>query len=285
MFVNKISLKKIKMCSWNGYIEWLLSPKFFIFLAAIFFFYDYATVPLLEVAEKTNSKLNFLEIFIAIGNSGMILLIMPVLFIVLISDFPKNDNSTLFFVIRTGKYNWLISQYLQLIYMVVTYIAVLFIGTVIPIIGRSSISSEWSKIIIKYIADSPEKRNSFVYELLPENLSNQHSLVEAFIYTLVFETAFLIVIGMINIVFNTFSKSLGGTYFSCALVIVGTVLCAIGSKSMWIFPTANATLKVHYTQFLREPVFSIAHSYLYFITIIVCLLLISIRFTKKCNYS
>ena len=104
-------------------------------------------------------------------------------------------------------------------------------------------------------------------------------------FKVVFETAFLIVIGMINIVFNTFSKSLGGTYFSCALVIVGTVLCAIGSKSMWNFPTANATLKVHYTQFLREPVFSIAHSYLYFITIIVCLLLISIRFTKKCNYS
>lgn len=283
--MNKVSLKKIRICAWNGYIQWLISPKYFIFLASMFFFYDYATVPLLDVAEKTNSKLNFLEIFIAIGNSGMLLLILPVLFIILISDFPQKDGNTIFFIIRIGKYNWLISQYLQLIYMVVTYVLLLFIGTTIPVIFKNSISLEWSNVIIKYIANSSEKRNSFVYELLPENLSNQHSLVGAFAYTLAFEICFLLIIGLINIIFKIFSKSLGGTYFSSALVIVGTVLCAIGSKLMWIFPTANATLKLHYTQFLREPIVSISYSFLYFIVIIILLISLSFFLIKKCNHS
>lgn len=285
MRVNKISLKKIQICAWNGYIQWLISPKFFIFLASMFFFYDYATIPLLDVAEKTSSKLNFLEIFIAIGNSGMLLLILPVLFIVLISDFPKKDGSTLFFIIRIGKYNWLISQYLQLIYMVITYIILLFVGTTLPVICKSSISLEWSDVIIKYISNSSEKRNSFVYELLPENLSNQHSLFGAFVYTLALETNFLIIIGLINIIFKIFNKSLGGTYFSGTLVIVGTVFCAIRSKLMWIFPTANATLKLHYTQFIREPIFPTSYSFLYFSVIIILLISLSIILMQKCNHA
>ena len=282
--MNKLSFNKIRLCAGSGYVQWLFSSKMLIYFAAMFFFYDYAALPLLNTADKVGTRLNLLEIFIAVGNSGMILLILPVLFIVLISGFPRLDGNSLFIVIRTGRLNWLIAQYLQLFYMAVTYLAALFLGTALPAVRQCGIFSGWSSVIPEYIRNSPEKRNSFVYELLPENLSNQLEFPKAFMYTVTLEFMYLMLIGSVMIIFGTLGKSKFGEAIAGGVVAAGTVLCAIKSKLMWSFPAANATLKLHFTQFLREPVFPLYRSYLYFSAAISVTMIAAFLLNKRNNY-
>ena len=56
---------------------------------------QFAVKPLVEISKQTGAKLGLFEPFIAITNSD-VLMIMPIVFITLIGDFPKNDGNMLF---------------------------------------------------------------------------------------------------------------------------------------------------------------------------------------------
>lgn len=282
--MNKLSINKIFICARTGFVQWLINPKMFILAAVLFFFYSYAAVPLLELSTETNIKLNIFELFIALGNSGLILLIIPIVFMVIISDFPRLDSNTNFFILRIGKNNWLFAQFTQLFFMSLTFLVLFFIGTVILLMGKCAYDFKWSYIITAYVYSSPEKRSSFEYELLPENLYNQLTISETFLHTFLFTFLYLTLIGMIFIVSKVINKPVGGPLIAGAVIISGTILGAVKSKIMWIFPMANATIKLHYTRFLRKPIVSLSHSYLYFSILILMLALISVLLNKNSRY-
>ncbi len=75
--MKDISLRKIFLCAKTSLIKWLLDPKMIIFAAAMIFAYNYVAVPLIGLSEELGVSLNVFESFIALGNSGMILLILP----------------------------------------------------------------------------------------------------------------------------------------------------------------------------------------------------------------
>ena len=85
-----------------------------IFLCALIFIDQFAVKPLVEISKQTGVKLGLFEPFIAITNSDVLLMIMPIVFITLIGDFPKNDGNMLFCVQRTWRVNWLLGQMLHL---------------------------------------------------------------------------------------------------------------------------------------------------------------------------
>ncbi len=70
-----------------------------------------AVEPLIERAEKMDLSLDILEPFAAVGNSGMLVMLMPCVFMVLVSDYPKMTGNTLFFVQRTGRWFGLPDRY------------------------------------------------------------------------------------------------------------------------------------------------------------------------------
>lgn len=94
------------------YLKWLTDPRVIIVGVLLVFMRSLAVEPLLERAVKFGEKLNILEPFVAVGNSGMLVMLMPCVFLVLISDYPKMTGSTLFFIRRTGKTNWFWGQVL-----------------------------------------------------------------------------------------------------------------------------------------------------------------------------
>lgn len=92
------------------YVKWIANPRSILLGVMIIFIYQFALQPLLNHAALMQSPLNVLEPFIAIENSNLIMIMVPVMYLVLMSDFPKSDGSSLFFVLRVGKLNWLFGQ-------------------------------------------------------------------------------------------------------------------------------------------------------------------------------
>lgn len=279
--MKKCSLNKIIFCAFSGYIKWLINTKMIVYVAAIMFVYSYIVLPLLDVSKKVNISIGFLEIFIAIGNSGLILLILPLIFMVLISDFPYLDENSNLIIPRIGKTNWIVAQLIQLFFMDFTYLAFTILISIVLVIGQSQYIFDWSGVTKKYIEINPEARETFIAELLPENLFNQLSLIDTVLHTFGLMFLYLFVIGMIFIISKFLYKKFAGALLSGTIIVLGTILGSIKSELMWLFPMANSVTWIHYTKFLREPTYPICYSYLYYVIVISTLIFLSIKLSRR----
>ncbi|MBQ8121180.1 MAG: hypothetical protein IJ172_10450, partial [Ruminococcus sp.] len=147
------------------YLRWLTDPRVIIVGVLLVFMRSLAVEPLLERAVKFGEKLNILEPFVAVGNSGMLVMLMPCVFLILISDYPKMTGSTLFFIRRTGKTNWLWGQVLFLLMAIATFLLAVLIGS--ALVSGGAFAGSWSNTVTKYAARFPNEADSFVSQLLP----------------------------------------------------------------------------------------------------------------------
>ncbi|MCR5480379.1 MAG: hypothetical protein K6F27_11075, partial [Ruminococcus sp.] len=121
--MKKFNLRQCFACAKTEYIKWVCDARMVILGVLLIFIYNFAIQPLLQNAEKMNEPLNMLEPFIAVANSGAVLMIIPLVFMTLIADFPKIDNNTVFYIMRIGRKNWLTGQIIKLVMMAASYLA------------------------------------------------------------------------------------------------------------------------------------------------------------------
>lgn len=170
--MKNFSLKQSFFCARAEFIKWVCDARMIILGVLLIFIYSFAIEPLKSNAELMGEPLNILEPFIAIANSGAILLIIPLVFLTLIADFPKIDTNTVFYIMRVGRLNWLFGQLLKLIFMALSYLAVIFLGAVLPMLSDGFWYNGWSNVATKFASRFPEHSGNFGVQLLPENLYN-----------------------------------------------------------------------------------------------------------------
>ena len=282
--MKKLNLKQAFSCARTEYIKWVCDARMIILGVLLIFIYNFAIEPLLKNAEEMGENLNMLEPFIAVANSGMILLIIPLVFMTLIADFPKIDTNTVFYIFRVGRVNWLLGQIIKLVMMAVSYLAFIFAGAVIPMIGRSFWYNGWSNVVTQYLVRFPEKTGNFGLQLVPENLYNQMSVFGAAVQSYLLVFAYLMIIGLLLLSFSLIKKKTLGFVLCGAVISLGTAFCAVKTMWMWSMPMANTIVWLHFTRYFRQPVVSTAFSITYLCTFIAVLLIFSFVAIKKFNY-
>ena len=180
---GKISLRKIWAVARTEWLKWVCNPRMIIIPVLTVFIYSYAITPLLERSEKMGEPLNLLEPLIAVGNSGMLTLIIPLVFLTLMSDFPKTDGSSLFFLSRTGRYNWLLGQILFGLMSALTFLAAIYVICTAFLMNRAFLADGWSMVVKRYDLLFPAEAGGFASELVPPNLYNQMTPFSAVIQT------------------------------------------------------------------------------------------------------
>jgi len=153
--MKNFSLKQSFFCARAEFIKWICDARMIILGVLLIFIYSFAIEPLKSNAELMGEPLNILEPFIAIANSGAILLIIPLVFLTLIADFPKIDTNTVFYIMRVGRLNWLFGQLLKLIFMALSYLAVIFLGAVLPMLSDGFWYNGWSNVATKFSSRFP----------------------------------------------------------------------------------------------------------------------------------
>ena len=253
--VKKINLKTAFSCALTDFRKWILNSRMIILAALAVFIYVFAVKPLSENAEIMGKPLNALEPYIAALNSGSLLLIIPLGFLAVSSDFPKTDGSLMFSIIRTGRLNWLVGQLINLAMMCAAYLAFIFTASVIS--------------------------TAFGALLLPKNLFNHLSLIEAVFQSTAFVFVYLFLLGMILLFFTIIGKKTAGVVLCGGLIAAGSALCSIRAELMWGLPMANSVVWLHFTEFRREPVYPIWCSWVYFTVIIISLVILGLLSLNK----
>ena len=261
------------------YLCWLTDPRVIIVGVLLVFMRSLAVEPLLERAVKFGEKLNILEPFVAVGNSGMLVMLMPCVFLILISDYPKMTGSTLFFIRRTGKTNWLWGQVLFLLMAIATFLLAVLVGSML--VSGGAFSDSWSNTVTKYAARFPNEADSFVSQLLPSNLYNQLSLFSVVLHTIALMTMYLFSLSLIIYFFKLIHIQSFGLFAAIFIVAAGVMTCSLKSPSMWAFPMANTIVWLHYDEILSRRNFPVWCSYAYFAPAITALLTLNACAARK----
>lgn len=282
--MKKFNLRQCFACAKTEYIKWVCDARMVILGVLLIFIYNFAIQPLLQNAEKMNEPLNMLEPFIAVANSGAVLMIIPLVFMTLIADFPKIDNNTVFYIMRIGRRNWLTGQIIKLVMMAASYLAVIFVGSVVPMITRGFWYNGWSNVVTNFKNVFPEQSMNFGVQLVPENLYNQLTVFEAAVKSYLLVFAYLMIIGLILLALSLIKhKTLG--FVSCGAVIaLGTAFCSIKTSLMWTMPMANSIIWLHFTKYFRVPEVSITFSVVYLVTFVAALIIFCYIMIGRFNY-
>ena len=91
--------------------------------------------------------INVYEPFVALLNSNFMILLVPAVFLAIISDYPRIDGNTLFVVQRAGKGNWFFGQILYAQMSILSYLLIVFVGMMIPVLWGGSFSAKWSPVV------------------------------------------------------------------------------------------------------------------------------------------
>ena len=282
--MKKLNLRQCFSCAKTEYIKWVCDARMIILGVLLIFIYNFAIQPLLKNAEMMNEPLNMLEPFIAVANSGAVLMIIPLVFMTLIADFPKIDNNTVFYIMRIGRKNWLTGQIIKLVMMAASYLAVIFAGSVVPMLTRGFWYNGWSNVVTNFKNVFPEQSMNFGTQLVPENLYNQLTVFEAAVKSYLLVFAYLVIIGLILLALSLVKhKTLG--FVACGAVIsLGTAFCSIKTVLMWTMPMANSIIWLHFTKYFRVPEVSLAFSVMYLVTFIAALTVFCYISIGKFNY-
>lgn len=269
--MSDLSLKKIMAVVKTEYTKWICNGRMFLILILLVFIKECVVDLLLERSIKMDSPLNFIEPFLAVGNTGILVLILPVVYLTLMSDFPKVDGNTMLLLPRVGKYNWFIGQLLFAITSFHTFLLVVLVGTILMVAKHIYVYDGWSLVITEYEIYFPQESSSFASDLLPENLYNQLPPFRAALYTYLFLGAYMLVLVLIMMLFQIWKKKMFGFFTSGALITFGAAFCAIHADLKWLFPMAHSLVWVHYSDYYRKMEMPIFYSVLYYVAFIMVL--------------
>lgn len=278
--MNK-SIKQIFSVAKTEYIRWITNPRIIILGVLLIFIKTLAIEPLAARAEKFGEKLIIFEPFIAVGNSGMLAMLIPLVFLVLLADYPKFGGNTMFFISRTGKRNWLCGQILFLISAIFTFMSAILLSSILFSGGK--FGTNWSDAVTKYNSRFPEEAFNFDSQLLPSNLYNQIPMIKAVLQTFILMSAYLLTLSLIIYLFKILFGSSTGFAAAMGVIALGVTTTSLYSELRWAFPMANTIMWLHYEEILKEPVYPVWASFLYFAAAIIILSAFNFLGLKKLN--
>lgn len=266
------------------FVKWVCDARMVIVAVLLIFINNFAVSPLTNNAELMGEPLNILEPFIAVANSEILILIIPIVFLTLIADYPKVDTNTVFYIVRIGRANWFVGQVLKLVFMIVSCLAVIFLGTVLPMLSNGFWYNGWSNVATGFVKMFPDRRGDLGVELLPENLYNQLSVFEAAVKSYLLVAAYLMIIGLILLVFSLFKRKTMGFIICGGMISLGMAFSAIRTNLMWTMPMANSITWLHYTKYFKKPIMPMSFSVIYLLVLIAVLLVFGGIAIGKFNY-
>lgn len=251
-----ISGKSILLVARSEYARWLSTPRLILLAVAFLPLRDNTVLPLLEASRQMGSPLNLLEPCIATMNSWMGLLLFGLVYLVLMSPFPKADGNMLFYVARMGKRNWILGEMLFQLICAALYSLAANLLTMAQAAGDSFLDNGWSLVVTEYDEKFAPEWGHMIKEILPPNLYFQMPPYMAFLLSYAMFTLFLLLCGMAFMAGCLYQRWLLLFFVQAFHITAGSGLILLRSEAMWFFPVSHALLACHYRKYFRAFVFS-----------------------------
>lgn len=280
-----MSIRKMLLHARMEYLLWLTNPRISIFLVILVLIHSLVIQPLHEASEQIGYPFHLLEPIVALCNSTLILLILPIGFLILLADFPRMDHGFLLQLYRVGRLNWVLGELMYLCIAAITYLLGVIIGTMlcslpyVPIVG-----SNWSIVATDYTAILKDDALKTVAMLLPGNLYHQMGPMDAVMGSCFLLFLYLTLMGTVLLATSLLRIKFLGIATNASLLLVGTGFVVLDSSWMWAFPSAHAVTWVHFTPYFRVPVCPLWTSWLYFSMGAIIMIVLAILIAKERSF-
>ena len=260
-----------------------IDPRMLTAGILLVFIYNLVISELLLRADRTGFPVNVGESFVAVGSSGMLVMFLPSVFMILISDFPDMGPHLLYSVYRTGRLAWLFGKLLAALLSAAAYVVGMLAACCLMTAPKGFWGSEWSETVTKYSSMFPEDRFTLMSQYLPSNLYNQMSFSYALLHTVLLLILYLFLLSLVIMFFRICGMRSAGIAASFGVIAAGVLTTAVRAGAMWMFPMANTITWLHYDAALREPVKPVYQSYIYFAVLIAAGITANVIAVKKNN--
>lgn len=282
---TEYNLDKILSVASVEYVKWICNARVLLYISMLFFLKEFVIREFIRVYNLMKEPIMIFEPFVSIGNSNILLLILPAVFLTLMGDFPKTDGNTMFYIQRTGKKNWIIGQLLFSIYANISFISVTAIATMAAVVPYATTTNKWSSLITTFGQVYPKESRSKITYFINGKIYNNMTPSRAFGLTFAMMFLLLLLISMTLLAAFSIGKRIIGIGICASVMAIGMGLVEMGSKALWLFPTGHAIMWTHYDKVLKEQIVSIRSSYLYFVILLIVLILFSFKAVKHYDFA
>ncbi len=276
-------MKSCCRMAWAEYKRWLANPRIVLLLMLIVYARESVGKVMCQHSVDMGMNLQLFEPYIALCNSYIVVLITPIIFLVMMADFPVMEGSYMWCVYRMGKREWVFSQLILSFLCGITIEVGLLITSIISCIGHITMQSNWSEVITRYYLYFPEKSGSEVSKLISGDIYNQMSPTAGFLYTITLSHLSMILYSVVLMC----GKIYGKRYFSYGICIgligIGAAARLLDINVKWFFPSANSSVSGHFEEYVRHARIPLYGSYIYFIAAIIVIVLICMIGMKRRN--
>lgn len=267
------------------YWQWICNTRMLLLLLAGIFMYVYCIEPMQHYASVMGTPLNILEPFISITNSMFTAPLLPILFLFLIANFPRLDQSSAFVLHRIGRRKWFWGQMLFVTLAGFTYLLLLFLMTIIVSHTTGFLANGWS-LAVRQIYE-PKYRSLFLSSGISQidlSVLNQFRPYQAFFISFGCMWGYMILTGAIIQLFTLRGRKMLGVFLNVLANGIGMLLLAVESPLKWLFPSAHVILARHYDEILNNTYLDIKYSFLYDLIMLVSTLYFAWQSAELCSF-
>ncbi len=271
----RISLEELRL--------WLQNSRCILLAVMLVFVHMLVITPLSECAADMEQPVSILEAFIALANSGSILLVIPLLYLVLIADYPQVSGNFLFCQIRCDRLSWIMGQMLFAAWSAIFTTLFLFVSSCVMMLlsQKGTWQIQFSDAVTHYTSVFPDRRGAYICSLLPENLYQQMPLAVSLVHSLCLVCLHFFITALLILLLFLIQKKYAGILISGTLLMAGTLGAQVRDSWMWLFPLAHTIPWLHYEKYIRQMVFPMTASYAILCGYSVLIILLCLLAAKK----
>ncbi|MDE6732704.1 MAG: hypothetical protein K2J77_07500 [Oscillospiraceae bacterium] len=277
-------VKSSFLFAWEQYKSWLISPRILLAVYITIFINENITKKMLAICTEVGYKINLAEPLALIFSKSIYTVIIPIVFIALMTDFPRTEGSV-FYVYRMSRKSWVLGELLFAAASSLTYVISLVLGTLLYCAGKCDLSNTWSDFTTKLYLDYPDIYAQSTSLAVESSVYTQGKPLEVILHSMALIFLYTMILSLVIMLFKLLNRGEIGIISAVAITLFGLATDSGASKVMWAFPITHTVFGWHYDRFFRAQNFTILGSYIYLAALLVALVILNFIVSKKVRFS
>lgn len=260
----------------------VINSKIIVVLFAIIYISESLMEPVRRLCEASGLKLSFMEPYLLLTDVASYNLVIPLVFLILMSGFPSRQSFNYFSLIRISRMQWLLGEMLFVCAAAVSYILLILFGLIAYMCRYINWTNGWGSYMLDFHARYPEEYMENANYFLRSDMMTHGSPLSVFLHSLCLMVCMLLAVALLQMTFALIKKSLIGMLLSVGITLMAAPMIHNGTgKLKWIFPMPHTNFALHFNGFLAEKNLGIGMSYIYFAVLIAILVSVDVMLMKK----
>lgn len=265
--------------------RWLRSDKQMLLAVTLIYSTAYVLLPLRDLSAYFHEPLNCLEGFLTLLGNGFSMMVVVLVYVFLMIDYPDLSGNALFVISRLGRKRWLRSQLAFVYLTAAVYLLAVFLFSLILTADISFAANGWSNVIRQILSEEYiTLRNQNPMAVLDASIQNYYRPYQAILWNTVLMYLQIVLFGQLQISLTVRFHKLTALLVNLVLVTAGAIFWNAHHWLQWFFPISNATVGWHHTGFFQQGIYPVSYSAAYLLIGNLLLFLCSGYFAKRCDF-